>query len=429
MMLGIALAALSTPAIAPPAPTLSHQSTALAVAKTLEDGYCDPELGARMANVIRQRSAAGDYPKTMEGPAFAAKLQRDIRNVYDDRHLRVEFSAEKLPPMPPLTLEPPKDYAEHIRPWSRHENFGLASVQVLPGNIGAIDFRYFVPLALSGKAIDAAMEMVAHTDALIIDLRQNRGSMDPDTIPYLMGYFFERPVMISELYWRPTNTTRQFWTASQVAGPRYLDKPVTILTSNSTFSGGEALAFDMQALKRAKVYGEPTGGGGNPGGTVRIDDHFALWLPAGKGKSAVTNKTFEGIGVIPDVAVRPADALRKAQFDVLSALSAATQNADDRQRFNAAKQALQETPVHTVRKTVRLEGRADAKKVAVAGSFNYWSKITHPMRREGNAWVGEIEGPPGRHTYKFAVDGELIPDPKAPKAPESPFGDSLLLLP
>lgn len=60
-----------------------------------------------------------------------------------------------------------------------------------------------------------------------------------------------------------------------------------------------------------------------------------------------------------------------------------------------------------------------AKTVAVAGDFNGWSSTSHPMKRgRDKAWTVEVELPPGRHEYKFVVDGkEWWNDPEAPKAP------------
>ena len=60
-----------------------------------------------------------------------------------------------------------------------------------------------------------------------------------------------------------------------------------------------------------------------------------------------------------------------------------------------------------------------ARAVALAGDFNGWSTTSHPMQRSGNAlWTLEVELPPGRHEYKFLVDGkDWWNDPDAPKTP------------
>ncbi len=73
---------------------------------------------------------------------------------------------------------------------------------------------------------------------------------------------------------------------------------------------------------------------------------------------------------------------------------------------------------------VRFQFRhAGASNVAVAGDFNEWNTTSHPMERRGDdLWVLELDVLPGRHGYKFLVDGQQWwNDPDAPKAP-NPWG-------
>jgi 1,4-alpha-glucan branching enzyme len=62
---------------------------------------------------------------------------------------------------------------------------------------------------------------------------------------------------------------------------------------------------------------------------------------------------------------------------------------------------------------------AYARTVALAGDFNDWSTSAHPMRQvQSGSWAVEAELPPGRHEYKFIVDGnEWWNDADAPKVP------------
>ncbi len=61
--------------------------------------------------------------------------------------------------------------------------------------------------------------------------------------------------------------------------------------------------------------------------------------------------------------------------------------------------------------TFRLKGAGNAKTVYVSGTFNDWSPERYPMRKEGNDWVFRLYLPPGKHLYKFVVDGNWITDP------------------
>ncbi|HVF91592.1 MAG TPA: serine hydrolase [Blastocatellia bacterium] len=59
----------------------------------------------------------------------------------------------------------------------------------------------------------------------------------------------------------------------------------------------------------------------------------------------------------------------------------------------------------------RLSGYPNARIVAVAGSFNNWNQSQYLFAREGDEWVARVNLPPGKHTYKFIVDGIWILDP------------------
>ncbi len=61
--------------------------------------------------------------------------------------------------------------------------------------------------------------------------------------------------------------------------------------------------------------------------------------------------------------------------------------------------------------TFRLKGFADAKKVFLAGDFNKWSPNTFAMQKTADGWIIKVHLSPGKHLYKFVVDGKWILDP------------------
>jgi C-terminal processing protease CtpA/Prc len=97
---------------------------------------------------------------------------------------------------------------------------------------------------------------------------------------------------------------------------------VWILTSASTFSGGEALAYDLQALGRATVVGEVTRGGAHPSTLVSLAEHVELRLPVARSVNPITGGNWEAVGVQPDVAVPAAEALAVAERAALEAIAA-----------------------------------------------------------------------------------------------------------
>jgi glycosidase len=54
------------------------------------------------------------------------------------------------------------------------------------------------------------------------------------------------------------------------------------------------------------------------------------------------------------------------------------------------------------------------RQVNVAGTFNNWDKNATPLKRSGDAWTVNLSLSPGKHRYKFVLDGETwVTDPKA----------------
>ncbi|MEO8922752.1 MAG: S41 family peptidase, partial [Caldimonas sp.] len=219
----------------------------------IRDHYVDASAGAKV------EAALGSDPDAFDdstgAQAFADNLTKRLHSVVADRHLHVEYSPE------PLSVEPVPDAGEEARRHARDErsNYGVERVERrLPGNIGYIDLRSFAKTDWAADTLAAAMTLVAHPDALIIDLRHNGGGY-PATAVLLESYLFNARTHVVDIYWREGDRTEQFWTQDSVAGSRFgQEKPIWILTSIHTFSGAEEFAYDLKNLKRATVVGETT---------------------------------------------------------------------------------------------------------------------------------------------------------------------------
>ncbi len=125
-------------------------------------------------------------------------------------------------------------------------NNGFVRVERLNGNVGCINLRIIPGREAISETAAAAMTMVRHTDALIIDLRENTGGDMEGTAP--SSATSRRGVCRSCASCPRASTDRmETWTDETLPGPRYdASKPVFVLTSHDTFSGGEEVAYDFQ---------------------------------------------------------------------------------------------------------------------------------------------------------------------------------------
>jgi hypothetical protein len=252
---------------------------------------------------------------------FAKAVSDDMRTSGDDKHLNLVYSPDTFAP----DTDPTPAEIAHDNMQTLLHNAGVRDAQWLPGNIGYIRISGFPSdSAQVRRTIDGAMATVAHTDALIIDLRHNGGG-DPSSLDYWMGYFFEKSTELTQIHWMtPKPHVDRQWSAAKVAGPRYL-KPIYVLTSAHTFSCAEQFAYDLKALHRATMVGENTGGGANPGDFHRLTEHFAVFIPTGRAYNPYTKTNWEHTGITPDVATKPEDALVGAYT---AALKSDTDNFD-----------------------------------------------------------------------------------------------------
>jgi C-terminal processing protease CtpA/Prc len=268
------------------------------VATLVEARYVFPDLAKTIAAVLAEGLAAGRYPA--EAPALAAAVTADLQSVNGDKHLRLRYHEEALAPRSPD--DDAEEYAAMAR-WADQTSGGVACVQHQDGNVGYLDLQpVLFPTAMYGQNITAAMTLLASTDALIIDLRHCLGG-DPSTVTFIASYLFDdEPVQLSTFHERKDNLVKQAWTLAYVPGPRFgKTKPVYVLTSATTFSGGEQLSYDLQQLGRATVIGERTGGGAHPREGFTVHPHLEVTISVAESVSPVTGGNWEGTGVVPDV--------------------------------------------------------------------------------------------------------------------------------
>lgn len=61
--------------------------------------------------------------------------------------------------------------------------------------------------------------------------------------------------------------------------------------------------------------------------------------------------------------------------------------------------------------TFYLPGHTDSHEVFLSGTFNEWSTLKTPMIPTDSGWVVSLKLKPGKHVYKFIVNGHWLEDP------------------
>ena len=284
----------------------------------IEEYYPIPEVRNRLTTQLSKRYKAGAYDEIVSAKAFRTKLTSDLRELSKDEHFNVDYFVMPRP-FPPQEQEDVDPNSSRKLIASVH-NQGFDSVERLSGNVGYMRLRTFEEPGETGEVIAAAMSFLSRTDAMIIDLRYNKGGYG-ETVAFLASYFLPDEAALSEV--RSKDGLKQKWTSSFVPGPKYLEKPVYVLMSQNTFSAPESFAYDLQALKRVTVVGEVSRGGANPSLMLLLSDRFGLIMPHAVTRNPITNTNWDGKGVVPDIAAASDQALDVAHLAAARAIAPA----------------------------------------------------------------------------------------------------------
>lgn len=289
--------------------------------------YFDVPLSATVSTELKQRLEAGWYARLQTNEEIADRLTRELFDLTRDKHVAVRL---RRTGGGSNTSTEPRDVPTAA---------GFRRTEALPGNVGLLDIAFFLRPAEHAGALEGAMKQLQGADALIVDMRQNSGG-SPETVALLMSYLFDEfGRALFEI--RPrTGTGRVYLTESVAPGLRNGQRPVYVLISRQSFSGGEGLAFVLQDMKRAIVIGEVTAGAANPGREYPINDTFEIHVSNGQLLSSRSRLNWEGHGVTPDVRVPAADALRVAYQKAIDDLLALTPPGAKRQELARVRSTM-----------------------------------------------------------------------------------------
>ena len=315
--------------------------------------YVDADTGRMIAGKVRERLRAGAYDSVADPSRLAQLLTADLRSVNHDLHLNVSYS----------TGNPGgggRAGGGALAFLGKSNHFALGRVDVLPGNIGYMEINGFSVDQAARDVIVGALKYLQTTDAMIIDLRRNRGG-DANLVNFLISHFTGPDTLASlTVKTRAGNRSYTRYTMASVPGPRRPDVPLYVLTSRATGSAGEDCAFVLKNLKRATIIGDRTAGAGHNVSIIPSGHGFQTGISFSRVSDPRTGQEWEQVGVQPDVKVDVNTALDVGQSMALKALAT---KADDAQR------ALIGLFLESVDARVRPHEVSAARLAAYAGEY------------------------------------------------------------
>ena len=258
---------------------------------------------AELIAALAERFGADERPAS---PEVCAELQAHARRI--SRHLDVEW-------VPGGGLIPDTE----SRGWPPPDRAAIAAARAHisaehAGEVGILRVSGLAPLELAAPFLDEALEELAGSRAVVLDLRANGGG-DLDTAMAVLGWLLgPEPVHISDVIAQDGVQRRH----SEPRGARSPGTPAAALIGPRTYSSGEALAYHFQAQGRGPLVGEGTPGAADHITPIVLDAHVRANLPRAYVVDAVTGSNWEQSGVAPDVPCAEAEALERA-LDLLRA--------------------------------------------------------------------------------------------------------------
>lgn len=187
--------------------------------------------------------------------------------------------------------------------------------------VGYIRFNsWMFPLA---RAFDEAVERLNTADGFIIDLRGNLGGAG-GMIMGVSGHFLTNRISLGAMHTREGELNffanpRRVTTRGERVEPQM--GPLAILVDGLTYSASEVFTSGMQAIGRARVFGEQTTGGALPALFDKLPNGDVL-LHAIADFVTPDGQRLEGRGVTPDVPIplRREDYLRQRDVALQAAV-------------------------------------------------------------------------------------------------------------
>jgi hypothetical protein len=396
----VAHAQLARPGELPRIDATTRAAIVDSVTAAIDSIYVLEEPAKRIVAGLRANLADGDYDTLTDPAELAQRLYRDAQAINHDGHFRIAAMPPLDPSVPETQVRDPAD-VERGRRLQKARNYGFKEAEIFPGGIGYVRFDQFSRGDDAFAAAAAAMNFVANSSAVILDLRYNGGG-SAAMIRFLCGYLFEENEHLINWDIRAEKKTVQSYSADYVPGKRITEQPVYVLTSRQTFSAAEEFTFDLKNLKRAIIVGDTTGGGGHTvAGLVFPFDGFRIGIriPYGRAYNPENNEGWEGVGVIPDLAVPADQALVAARADALEKLieGEKDEKAVAFYQWQLADLESRLEPIKLSEQQLRqYAGRYGPRRVLLEGGVLYYQREDRPRYRlepmgEDQFRVGDLE--------------------------------------
>ena len=272
------------------------------MATLIEDNYVFEAKGKKIAGYLLQEYKKGTFSQCRNWKMFDSLATHHLRTFSHDGHLYVRYDPKTVKELKDAearadTTATFSEDAFYYGQQAVDNNFGFRQVKVTEKNIGYIQLSEINISAKSLPTLFAAMRIVTHTQALMLDLRNNGGG-GSDVGPVLESFFLPKDTPLLEFKTRQGDSKLEK-TVNWLTEPKY-EKPLFILINSGTASAAEALAYALQHTKRATIIGQPSAGAAHMNSWYPVNDQIFVSVSTAAPAKPGTEESWEQKGVQPD---------------------------------------------------------------------------------------------------------------------------------
>lgn len=162
----------------------------------LREHYVFPERVSNIESCLSEANHRHSDALTLF--SFLERFNTDLERCGNDKHLDIFYGPQIVAKLRradtvQTSSSAPLEYLQMLA----YENYLVRKVERLDGNIGYLKLNGFIELEHSKEVLSSAMHFIAHSNAIILDLRENGGG-SAATTNYLMSYFLPDSTLLGE---------------------------------------------------------------------------------------------------------------------------------------------------------------------------------------------------------------------------------------
>lgn len=277
---------------------------------------------------------------------FAEQITQNLMTVFNDKHLMLYYDSALVRRLKYEQrvgddwndIQHYEAYLEYKDAVKDH-NYDFSKLEILPGNTGYIKFNHFARKEEAKLTIKSAMNFMANSNALILDLQHNSGG-HVNTTSFLGSFFLEDTATV--FFKNLPGEGKLRYPAEDQKGPENLKHiPLYVIVSENTASAAEVLTNSLKENRRATIIGSTTWGGAHACQMEIINDGFALLLPFSEILGPTTEKNWEGIGIVPDIVKSSNNIIDNVHHLAISDMLSKTTNPKERYKYTGILKAIE----------------------------------------------------------------------------------------